>query len=636
MSPLSATLFPSCLQEFDDAASSPRSLRTPRVSKANAGKTRSLEDKPEPLDWKNERATRRTIGLEGGWKVHGDSLESLLRTLKDQSFHAQTARSQTLPDNSASLAWKQSSGMRKSFSAPNVEHVKQLPHCLSGSAKFSFGPGFQKPGALKGKMKIPVAGPRDAEYGASFAVPGPGAYEIRGTIGNLNEEVGGGATGGWDAASHSTFVRVFNSFHQQATPEFFDRVSVLLKDLPRMRIVDHVRWVADYEKHKMSLDHKNLIFREERLVEEDKTWEEGSPDIPKALLAQLESSKADRRETFVRVQSLCRQLYGQADAEMHRWGLKNLRSAADGFKPVQLHRGAPLPDANLRAHPQYKKSLGYSWSASTELRDPSVRNLTELAEVRGTTRLTNPGPGHYDVKQEVTEKSAPCYSVPQCPIRDTRGLPKPNMDLARRAAEVDRRMKAAGASNGELTISLVWNVPATLDLHVVPPGGSKGKRELSHSCRSLFGGRMDCCKLDDPGRSGSKYGALENVTWPPFLGTCAPPVGHYQVYLSVDPGAVKEATPWLCRLRMGQHSHWFAGQVKPDESGHIGVISFKYEGPQDSSTKVQDQLAATQLQKPAYTIGKQAARLDNCDVVSTTPAVGPGSYEQWTSLHSQF
>eukprot|EP00928_Gymnodinium_smaydae_P076198 TRINITY_DN5917_c0_g1_i1.p1 TRINITY_DN5917_c0_g1~~TRINITY_DN5917_c0_g1_i1.p1 ORF type:complete len:745 (-),score=153.43 TRINITY_DN5917_c0_g1_i1:82-2316(-) len=525
-----------------------------------------------------------------------------------------------------------------------MEGDRLAPSTLPGSSKYSFGPGYQRPRHLKGKMKIPVLEPRDAECIPGNAwVPGPGAYENRHYLGLEAGEAGGGGTGGWNAKEHGVFLRVFNSFKQQATEEFFDRLTVLLPDIPRLKIAEHVKWFGNYEHHKMKLDHQIARFREEKHILREVS--SGAETLSKGLLQRLENSKEERLGDTRRVRERLERFHSQAENERERWGLKEQNPPMDGFKPVQHHHGgAYRADENLRAHPEFKRAPAYSWSASHEIRDVRDRCMTDLAEVRSTTAMTNPGPGHYIGLHEADRimKKQPCYSVPQAPIRYLGGLPRANPDAARRTGDLERRLTAAGVRRGEIQVTLIWNTGSSLNLHVMPPGAPFGSNGICLAQRCMAGGKLDVCRHNDPGR-GERRGT-ENVSWPYFTGRNAPPKGRYEAFMTLSAASTPEDTPWLCRVLIGQNSHWCAGVVRAGTEGQVGICSFSYDEPEDSSTKIQKELEVIQLKKPSWTQGKEDSRKEACSTegfaltnrVSTDHLGGPGRYTHLTSMHSQY
>jgi hypothetical protein len=290
---------------------------------ATTRKRRSLFISPV-LDWTDAKAAREAVGLPPFLPAQKpeDSLDGLLETLSRQKadFDAKELRetrkkfsstgsslpSQTKRRSNAASVSKRSSS-EPELSVPTFERMrvlgmgqdtKQLPSTMMGSAKFSIGPGYKKHRHLKGNYKVPVLDKRDEDYIPGGTIgPGPGHYDIRQIIGQASEEAGGGSTGGWMAGPHETFLRVFkgSEFREEATPEFFDKASVLLPEMSRAAIIQHVRWYADRALHNLKLEHTKQSFLDERLVivELENT---SAQTISRELSQQLEVSRKQRAD----------------------------------------------------------------------------------------------------------------------------------------------------------------------------------------------------------------------------------------------------------------------------------------------------------------------------------------------------
>jgi hypothetical protein len=230
-------------------------------------------------------------------------------------------------------------------------------------------------------------------------------------------------------------------------------------------------------------------------------------------------------------------------------------------------------------------------------------------------------------------------------------LPKPDMERCRRNGELERRLKHAGGHKGEISVSLMWDSADHFDLVVVPPGGRRGELEICFKSRKLFGGHLDVCRGCDSGRAlGAELMPLENVYWPTFLGNGKvqkppPPSGHYRIYMHVHDKRVTADVEWVCRVQVGRDSRWFGGVIPPSEAGaQVDIFSFHYDGPEDSSTKLQEHLVATQYRQPCWKVGTEHGRAETCsneahaitDKISTPMDVGPASYSHATSFVSQY
>jgi hypothetical protein len=456
-------------------------------------------------------------------------------------------------------------------------------------------------------------------------------------------------TGGWLAGTHDIFLRVFKDFKQKATPEFFDRLKVLLPDIPRITVAEHVKWFVDYEHHKMKLRHTTEKQREGNLASRSAMSDGGDKTLPKTLTDQLGSSRRLRFYETKRVEGRREEFHDYANEECRRWGLKHRSGPRNGFAPVQHHVDGGVADDTLRAHPQFKKSPGYTWSAAGELRDNHVKRFTSLSEVRSGTHMTNPGPGHYlgiDEQDRIMERRPAC-TIPRDGAQFYPYFARPDYAIAFHNAEVERRLTRVGVkTNGEIMVSLMWESAEALELNIVPPVGKFGKpgsTPINRSNPKLFGGTFDVSQANDPGQSGGKNNAVESISWPRFLGADPPPVGEYKVYVSTQ-GPLSADVPWVCRLKIGERKQWYGGVVKSEVVEGTAVCTFKYDGPLDSATKIQKDLHATQLRKPSCLFGKEDARVQNCsaegnalsDKTSTLDVNGPGRYRHATALASHF
>jgi len=632
-------------------------LRSPSKRRSSVSRVKvDLKDAPT-IDWDDLQGSKTLIGL-AAWEQK-DSIEDLIGTLSELKLeHLDRTRKLDGTFRGASSSAKR---MQKSSSEPTMGAIgagpRQLPSHFLGSESFSFGPGYQKPRHLKGKLKVPVLEPRDPECLKMHdeCVPGPGTHEVRHYLGLHSPEAGGGGTGGWPAGDHDVFLRVFHSsdFRGEASPDFFDRVKVLLPEVPRLKIVEHVKWLIDYEHHKLKLHHKGEKFREEtHTALEFASTGEMTRSAP--LMKKMEDSKAVRWDKTKEIRKKLDKLHGQAEMERARWGLKEQTPAQDGFRAEQhSHSASHMVDGGMRAHPFYKKSPGYTWSASREIRDVRDKNLTHLSQVRSGTHLDNPGPGHYVGQHEADRimKRSPCYTMRiKFKCHQIPSMPGPDHDKCKKNADWAERMRHQHAHHGEITISLLWDSADDLDLHVVPPGGRKGGSEISRDSKQFLGGSMDCGRDSDTGRAHSK--PLENIYWHQYLGkdkvnmanNPPPPVGEYKVYMKVRNKKNKDIN-WRCRIQVGagRDAEWIEGVARKDGPDDLDIHTFKYAGPVDMSTKIQEDLGVIQLRKPAWKLGYEDARCEKVcstegnaftNYVSTPEEIGPGKYTHSTAFVS--
>jgi len=335
-------------------------------------------------------------------------------------------------------------------------------------------------------------------------------------------------------------------------------------------------------------------------------------------------------------------LHAQAEAERERWGLKERSlSPLHGWKPVQCTSGGRVVQGNHRGHPEFKKPPGYTFSASSEVRDAKVKRFSTLSHVRSTSALDVPGPGHYigQHEQDALLRRVPNYSMRHRHTGDYTPPPA-SAEQSRQKGEMERLMKRAGARRGEVTVSLMWNTPDDLDLHVVPPGGARGSNEISWSSPQLLGGRLDVFRDRDPGRKTGE--SLESASWPRFLGMGKdpPPLGEYEAYFVAS--SLAQDVMWVCRICVGLQMTWLSGIArKGDGQIQVSLSKFRYSGPVDSSTKIQAELGATQRSQPQWKQhqkvppkkGLRGTPLPSVFYEESTPdTVGPGLYHHVTAF----
>jgi len=288
--------------------------------------------------------------------------------------------------------------MQKSATAPILPsqtistNSGALPSTLPGSAKFSFG----KPRHEKGPFKIKVLEPRDPEYFAipgGVPTPGIGTYTLKSSTVPEADEMGGGRSGGWPVADHLVFMDAFKKHGRQANHHFFEHLYHELPHVHHLKIVDHVRWLANFEGHQAGKDRNLERWREERQFA-DLQRTNKLPTVEEHELKMMAKKKELKDE-----KKRCRQLLEQADAEEKLLGISRHESQHD-FQAHQRFEGQVL-NGNLRGvHPCYKNSPGYTWSYSKDMRDVREKNKTDLSHVRSSSALDNPGPGEYTGLQE--------------------------------------------------------------------------------------------------------------------------------------------------------------------------------------------------------------------------------------------
>eukprot|EP00930_Biecheleria_cincta_P075150 TRINITY_DN62325_c0_g1_i1.p1 TRINITY_DN62325_c0_g1~~TRINITY_DN62325_c0_g1_i1.p1 ORF type:complete len:557 (-),score=100.56 TRINITY_DN62325_c0_g1_i1:46-1632(-) len=312
--------------------------------------------------------------------------------------------------------------MLKSASAPAVAEQKpqQVSSAMPGSASFSFGPGFSKPQThLRGHLKIPVLQPRDSEYvfvPGGGPVPGPGAYTLPSTTLLEAEERGGGYTGGWSYADHKVFMDEFKKSGRKATRTFFKHVYHELPDIPPLTIIDHVHWLADFDTYLAKKQRRVDNFAYEReAVSPKKTQKPPTLEETQQMILTMRKEMAGEKQK-------AQELHEMAAAEEKFIGHSRHAKKSE-FEAHQRFEGQVL-EGNLRGnHPGFKKSPGYTWAHSREMRDLREKKKTSLSHVRSSSHHDNPGPGQYlglEPEHPIALRTAPSWTM----RKRVGGLPK--------------------------------------------------------------------------------------------------------------------------------------------------------------------------------------------------------------------
>ncbi|MDG4554782.1 MAG: hypothetical protein P9E24_11140 [Candidatus Competibacter sp.] len=134
--------------------------------------------------------------------------------------------------------------------------------------------------------------------------------------------------------------------------------------------------------------------------------------------------------------------------------------------------------------------------------------------------------------------------------------------------EFDQRMSAAGATTGEITVTLLWNSHGDLDLVVSCPTG----RRLDYRNPAECGGTLDVDA--NTARDKLQDRPVENMFWP--AGKAAP--GSYRVAVRYIPRKDEQApqeTSYQVRLSRGGRESVFKGMIRPGAT--VPVTGFTVE-----------------------------------------------------------
>ena len=126
-------------------------------------------------------------------------------------------------------------------------------------------------------------------------------------------------------------------------------------------------------------------------------------------------------------------------------------------------------------------------------------------------------------------------------------------------------LNAAGAGQGDITVSLAWNTWDDVDLHMETPDGG----HIYYSNKSAGGGILD---VDANAGSQRILDPVENIYF------AAPSNGHYKVYIKDFSDRTDDSsTEYLVRVTIGGESQTFRGTI--DGTGKvIDILEFDYGG----------------------------------------------------------
>lgn len=155
-------------------------------------------------------------------------------------------------------------------------------------------------------------------------------------------------------------------------------------------------------------------------------------------------------------------------------------------------------------------------------------------------------------------------TAPPAPPQRAEAPPAPPPDPPR--DEIDERREAAGGQQGELTVTLVWDSRADLDMHITCPGGQTINYTNTRGCG---GGELDV----DANVSARTTTPVENV----FFRTGAQR-GTYRIRVNMfdDGGRAGSSHAFTVRVQMGSSQETFRGTVSARQPNW--TKSFDYRG----------------------------------------------------------
>ena len=120
-------------------------------------------------------------------------------------------------------------------------------------------------------------------------------------------------------------------------------------------------------------------------------------------------------------------------------------------------------------------------------------------------------------------------------------------------SDIDKRLEREQAKSGELQISLVWDGPSDLDLHVFCPNGE----EIYYSRKASCGGTLD---VDMNSSNHKSLTPVENVYWPDGQA----PKGKFRVVVTMYDryGETRPKVPFQVRIKDGGQERTVPGVIE--------------------------------------------------------------------------
>ena len=180
-----------------------------------------------------------------------------------------------------------------------------------------------------------------------------------------------------------------------------------------------------------------------------------------------------------------------------------------------------------------------------------------LAEEQRSCRIESaealrPAPEPVPVPEPTPEPAPEPVPEPEPPPPEPEPTPPEPEPEPEPEDEFDERLEREGAQDGEVTVTLMWNGDADLDLHVICPNG----QEIDYTSTRGCGGNLD---IDMNGVRVMSREPVENVVWP----AGAPP-GRYIVRVNnFDPRSDGSGpTPFRLRIVNGDQTEIVEGAIR--------------------------------------------------------------------------
>ncbi|MFV3074871.1 hypothetical protein [Niveispirillum fermenti] len=154
------------------------------------------------------------------------------------------------------------------------------------------------------------------------------------------------------------------------------------------------------------------------------------------------------------------------------------------------------------------------------------------------------------------EPALPPPAAPQDPASPAPAPPSQAQD-----EEFDRRMEAAGATEGDLTITLIWDTPSDLDLYVVCPDGT----EIHFRRKTACGGQLDVdANVRDPVPNPVENVYFADGAWQP---------GNYAVRVANAKRRGRSTDQFEVRVKKGADVQIYQGTVNDQQVVDVTVVT---------------------------------------------------------------
>lgn len=143
-----------------------------------------------------------------------------------------------------------------------------------------------------------------------------------------------------------------------------------------------------------------------------------------------------------------------------------------------------------------------------------------------------------------------------------------------------KKAAAQGGQSGPIQVTLAWEGPSDLDLHVVPP---KGRKIYFVSKESACGGKLDV-DMNSGFRANNSLEPVENIVW---TDSASPRSGEYRVYVHHyhSRESKEPEVPFRVAVMVNGSITLYEGVVRRGQSP-LAVLTFHYQSAHPEKTVV--------------------------------------------------